>query len=409
MANTFLTVPQIAKAMLAVVRNEGVLLDSVNRQFDSEFKGGTGDYCNVLKPVRYILGDGADITNDIQTITQKYTTLQITEHKHLAISPTRKEMTLDIKDFAKQFLANIGLEFAEHMDYKIGSLFDEVYYNAGTPGTTPSAFSDMTAVARVADRYAIPQRGRVLVVNEDAKWGLADALKGTFDASLAKDSIRTGDIGIVGNMRVKMDQNVNKFTSGTCTGTPVVDTVDGVTYITGTGGSVETSTLHTDGWTGTLKEGDIITIGSVYGLNPANRQSTGTLQPFVVRALCTGATDSPLTISPAIIISGPYQNVDAAPVAEATITVITQAVQDTATSLSAQNLCFHPDAFTLACVPLADVPDGQGVDTFTMNYEGLAITVTKGFDILTGRFIIRFDLMYGVKAINPALAVRMLA
>jgi hypothetical protein len=407
MANIFLTSPEIAKATITVMRNEGVLLNRVNRDFDKEFKGGTGDYCNVRKPVRYVLGDGADITNDIQNMSEKYTSVQITEHKHLAISPTRREMTLDIVEFSKLYLSTIGNEFAEHMDYTIAGLYDEVYFASGTPGTLPTAFADIAGVAKIMDKHAMPRRSRLMVMNEDQNWNMADALKGTFDAKLAKDTVRTGYLGTIANMDLFMDQNIRRHTSGTLTGSPVIDTVDSVTYITASAANTETSTLHTDGWTGTLTEGDIITVDGVYALNPANRQSTGVLQQFVVREAITGSTDSPLTVAPAIVVSGPYQNVSAAPADGATVTVVTQATSASGTATtSVQGLGFHPNAFTLACVPFAEVPGSQGVDSYTMNFEGLAITVTKGFDILTNRFILRFDLMYGVKAVNPAMACR---
>jgi hypothetical protein len=87
------------------------------------------------------------------------------------------------------------------------------------------------------------------------------------------------------------------------------------------------------------------------------------------------------------------------------ITVVTQASQGTAIA-SVQNIAYHPDAFTLASVPFAEVPAGQGVQTKMMDFDGLAVNVTSGFDILHNRFIIRFDFMYGVKAIDPELACR---
>ena len=65
----------------------------------------------------------------------------------------------------------------------------------------------------------------------------------------------------------------------------------------------------------TIKAGDVFTIDNVYAVNPVSKQSTGRLQQFVVTTLSTlSGGGGTVTVSPNIVTTGPYQNVDAAPI-----------------------------------------------------------------------------------------------
>jgi hypothetical protein len=68
----------------------------------------------------------------------------------------------------------------------------------------------------------------------------------------------------------------------------------------------------TSGATVTLKKGDVIQIANVFPVNPQNRQVYGTRpRYFVVQSdlTITGASTGSLTVAPAIITAGQFQNV----------------------------------------------------------------------------------------------------
>jgi hypothetical protein len=167
--------------------------------------------------------------------------------------------------------------------------------------------------------------------------------------------------------------------------------------------------LLTDGWTnsqtGILKAGDVFTIADVYSVNRDTYVSTGQLQDFVVLADAdSGASTGPatLTIRPPIITSGPYQTVDAAPADDAVITVKT----GTGGSSYKQNLAWHRNAITLAFARL-DTPDAdEGAKAFRVDYKGISIRGIYQYNAILDRTLYRWDILFGSKAQNPSMAVR---
>jgi hypothetical protein len=107
------------------------------------------------------------------------------------------------------------------------------------------------------------------------------------------------------------------------------------------------------------------------------------------------ATD--IHIAPDIITSGAYQTCSASPTTGQTPTIIGTHVA---------NLSFVKQAFALVMVPL-EMPDGASFKS-RESQNGLSVRVIKSYDVEEDQDIIRLDIMYGVKAIYPELAVRLL-
>jgi len=144
----------------------------------------------------------------------------------------------------------------------------------------------------------------------------------------------------------------------------------------------------------------VFTIAGVYSVNPVSKQSTGQLQQFTVMADAnSGASTGPatLTVSPPIISSGVHQTVSAAPADDAAITVVNS---------HAANLAFHKNAFALVMCPL-ELPDSAGFKA-RESHNGLSVRVVKDYNVDSDEEIIRLDILYGVKAVDPRLAVRLL-
>ena len=204
-----------------------------------------------------------------------------------------------------------------------------------------------------------------------------------------------------------MSQSVATHTVGTQAGTPLTrgagqQTTWAASKDTGT------QTLDTDGWTGstTLKEGDVFTIQDVYAVNPRTKESTGQLQQFVVTADVTAnansANSTPIVIAPAMITSGPYQNVDSANGNDKTITVM-----GSASTGYKQNMIFRKEAFQLVTVPLIIDPAMQFAARATDEDTGLSIRIAKDYDITNDEILTRCDILYGVKALEPEKATRL--
>jgi hypothetical protein len=219
-----------------------------------------------------------------------------------------------------------------------------------------------------------------------------------------EDMIRKGYLNTIAGLDIFGDQNVKRHTKGTATGTPLVNgAAQNVTYASRTNGAnLWTSSLITDGWSNSitaLKDGDIFTIAGVNSVNPISKDDTGNLQQFTVvgDTASDGTGNATITVSPPIISSGVFQTVSAAPADNAAITVVAS---------HSANIAFHKNAFALVTVPL-ELPDSAGFKA-RESYNGLSVRVVKDYDIDADEEIIRLDILYGVKAVDPRLAVRLL-
>ena len=118
----------------------------------------------------------------------------------------------------------------------------------------------------------------------------------------------------------------------------------------------------------------------------------------------SGASTGPaaLTISPPIITSGAYQTVSAAPADDAVITVKT----GTGGTGYRQSLLLNPKAFALVSRPLK-ISNAAGVKTSTKSGNRVTISCTEFVDGNTLAHTMRFDMLYGVKCIDPRLGLRL--
>jgi hypothetical protein len=166
--------------------------------------------------------------------------------------------------------------------------------------------------------------------------------------------------------------------------------------------------LITDGWTAAaasrVKQGDIFTIAGVFAVNPMSKQTMPYLQQFVVNAdgSSDGSGNLTLNISPAIITSGAYQTVSAAPADNAALTFL-----GTASTIYPQNMVFHKNAFALVMVPM-EVP--QGIHPSLVGREthkGISVRLIPYYDGTNDLDNWRLDVLYCVKAIFPDLATRL--
>jgi hypothetical protein len=397
MANDLLTPDVIAKEALMQLDNNLVMGASVHREYKKEFKK-VGETISIRKPVKFEVTDGADVTNHLQDITEQSTTLTIDHHKNVAFPLSASDLALKVEEYSKRYITPAMTSLANQIDLDLHACYKKVWAASGTAASTPAAFATLGSCAQLMDDMAIPSHGRKLVCNPACNWSLADALKGSFDMTIAKDTVRAGFLGRVAGMEINSVQGVRRHTAGTATGI-LVDAVGGVTYVTASD-KAATSTLYVDTGTGTLTVGDVITIADVYSVNPITRETTEHLQQFtVVTATTLDGTDDPVTVSPAIRTTGAYQTVNSVPADGAQVTLVAS---------HTANLAFVRNAFALVTIPIEEIGQFGGVKMKTIDHNGLAITVTTGVDILTLKAVIRLDIMYAADAIYPDLAVRLL-
>lgn len=410
MANALITPSIIAKEALVQLENSLGMANNVHREYKKEFVK-VGDTVSIRKPVKFFAADGKTRVN--QDVEEANTSIVVDKQKHVSWKFSSKDLTLTVEDYSERYIKPAMIALGNVIDRNGHALYTNVWNHVGTPGTTPANFAAVAAAAQRMDEMAVSTDMRKLITNPAAGYAIAGTATALFMNGVNNQAYRKGSIGEIAGLDTYRSQNVTNHTVGIRTGTPLVaGAAQNVTYATAK--NTNTQSLITDGWTfsqtGILKAGDVITIAGVFAMNPVPGEGTTGklqmpyLQQFTVMADANSGGDpgvATLTISPAIIVSGPYQTVSAAPADNAAITV----VSGTASTAYPQNLAFHKNAFALVTCPL-ELPDGVEFKA-RETHKGLSVRVVKQYSIDDDDDIIRLDVLYGWKAIYPDLAVRL--
>lgn len=407
MPNTFLTPSVFAQEGLMLLENELVLGNKVHADYSTEF-AMVGDTINVRRPTAYIgQENNLDVTSYNEDITQGKTTVVMDKTLSVKVNIGVLDATLSFDRVVEDVIKPVMIRFKDKIETSLASLYNELYWFGGTPGSVPSTFLSLAEMGAVMTDAAIPS-DRFAVHGTNASVKLADGLKGVYVQGKAKTAFEEAEIGRYAGFNNYESVHAPTHTVGVATGTPLVNGgTQGVAYA-----DVKdswTQTLNTDGWTnsttGILKKGDVFTIDGVYAVNPISKESTGRLQTFVVMADAnSGASTGPaaLTISPPIITSGAYQTVSAVPANDAPITVKT----GTTGAQHKQSLLLHPKAFGLVTRPLK-IAQGAGVKTSTKTGNRVTISATEWVDGNTLNHYMRFDMLWGVKCLDNRLGARL--
>ena len=399
MSNSILTIDMITRKALEILENNLVLTRNVNRQYDDSFAvegAKIGSTLRIRLPDRALVTDGAAL--QVQDDNEQYTTLSVANQKHIGVNFTSAELTMQLDDFADRVLKPRISQLASSIDADVANAYKQIFSSVGTPGTTPSTSLVLLQAQQKLNEYAASMAPRYATVNPAANAGLVEGMKGLFNPTdTVSRQFKNGMMGtgVLGFEEVNMSQSIVNHTTGTTPTAPIVVSTMTVQ------GSTSLPISFTSG-SPTFRVGDVFTIANVFAVNPQTRQSTGSLQQFVVTADLdiSSTTTGTLTVSPAIYTSAhALATVNAFPVASAALTFL----GGSATGY-AQNLVYHKDAITFAT---ADLLLPQGVDMAARAvHNGISLRVVRQYDINNDRMPCRIDVLYGYAAIRPQMACR---
>ena len=400
MANSILTIDMITRKCLEILENNLVISRNVNRQYDDSFAiegAKIGSTLRIRLPDRALVTDGAAL--QVQDDNEQYTTLAVASQKHIGVNFTSAELTMQLDDFAERVLKPRVSQLASSVDADVASVFKSIYNSVGTPGTTPSTSAVLLAAQQKLNEFATPMSPRYATVNPAANAGLVEGLKGLFNPTgTISRQFKNGMMGegVLGLDEINMSQSIGQHTTGSSATAPIVATAVSAQ------GATSLAISFTSG-SPTFKIGDVFTIASVYAVNPQTRQTTGSLQQFVVTADVTVSSTTTATLSiqpPIYTATNALATVDSFPAASAALVFL----GGSATAYP-QNLIYHKDAITLAT---ADLLLPQGVDMASRQvHNGISLRIVRQYDINNDRMPCRVDVLYGFAAIRPVTAVRL--
>jgi P22 coat protein - gene protein 5 len=406
MADSLLTPTEIVRRSLAILHEESVFLQSIDRQYDNRFansgasvSGKIGPNLQIRDTVKFVTRTGATWTN--QDVTERSRTLTVSTLKGIDWDFDEVDLALTIDEFADRYLKPAMSQLAAELEYSAFLMAEDVWNQVGTIGTTPATTTPFLDASKTLNKALAPRSDRYCLINPDAEAASIGGLQALFNSQkVIADQFETGQIGNFAGFKIKTTSLIRNHTVGPLGGTPLVN---GASQGISAGHSY-TTTLVTDGWTAAaasrLANGDIITLAGVNSVHPESRQSTGVLQQFRVNAVSSdGAGNLSAVISPAIITGGAYQTVSGSPADNAAITVL-----GTANVVHPMNLGFHKSAFTWVSADL-ELPKGMDMASKS-TIDGVSMRFLRGYDIINNRRICRFDILSGQLAQRPDLAVR---
>lgn len=417
MANTVLTPRMILREAYAIAHQASNFIMNTNRQYDDRFarKGAKiGQALDVRLPAKYTTRTGN--TMSTQNHVERKVELPLATIRGVDLNFGQEELSFSLDDFSKRVLRPAMSQLIADVEADAFSMYKRVANYVGNFVTTTTGLNylQFQKTGKFLTENLAPQSERVACVNPESRVAFSDSVKGLFQsAESIKKQYVEGIMGRTGGFDIYENTILPTHTTGivTTTGGAITVTTSAAadTGYDGTGNAWPTGdafSLKVDGFTSAnLKEGDVITITGVYDVHPETKQARGYLKRFVVQEDTNLSSSGTLPILPFPILSGAYQNVSAAIVDGATVTVLGVTTGAASGLTYAQNLSFHKDAFAFVTADLED-PSQYGAWGTREVMDNLSLRIWRQGDITNGAFPCRLDIAYGFAPIYPEWACR---
>jgi hypothetical protein len=414
LANTFATPTNVMAKVAIRLTNNAVFAHRMNcnRALDSQFKlrgVKQGQTIYVRLPQRYELTVGAKMT--ATPLTDTTVPVTISDQTNIGFEYDGWAEALEVDDYMERYAAPAVDQLVNNIDFTgLNRMYKAVAKTVGVPavppgssGTLPqSAMQPYVDIVTKLTDAAVPTP-YIGMLSPNMHGYLVTGTAGLFNPSgLIAAAFRKGQFKdeALGIDRWYKNQNTPTHTIGALGSTPLVvgaGQVGSSIALDGAGGAV----------TGYVLEGDNIRFAGVNDINPLNHQSTGQLKDFVVTADAdaNGSGEVTVSISPELIISGPWQTASAAPANDAAVTVFGHASTYAGVETKL-GLVYNKEAFVCAMADLV-LPRGLWVAERIRNEKlGISVRMLKDSDIINDVYPCRLDTAHGWSAVRQELAGR---
>ena len=387
--NSLLTINQITNEAVRLFTQSNAFLRTVSRQYDDQFArtgAKIGSALRIRLPNDYTVSTGPAITP--QGTNEQNTTLTVATQANVPVSFGTAEKTLSLDDFSERILAPAVNRLAAYVAADLmnvaGQSANIVANLSGSTLSSPNATTWLTAGSAL-DQNLAPRSDRKIILDPVTQARTVSSLAGLFNPQVRISE--QYETGIISKDTLGFDWMYDQTTQ--------VHTVGSFSAGTVNGSGQTGSTLTVNAITGTLNQGDVITIAGVYAINRLTGASQGQLRQFVVTAnVASGATSIP--IYPAIVPApAAFNTVTASPANSAAISLVMPA-----SSQYRQNIAYYPEAFTLATADL-EMPTAGVVQAARANFDGISLRMIEAYDVTSDSLITRLDILYGYAAIRP--------
>jgi P22 coat protein - gene protein 5 len=401
MANSLLTIDMVTKEALRVAHEKCQFIGTVDRSYDDSYAqtgAKIGSVLRVRKPNQYTRTQGSRVMS-VQEQAELNGTITVATQDHIDMSFNSAELALSIDEFSTRYIVPAMSSLVSGIESDFLAFATKATYNvAGTAGSPPTDLVAVGAARAKLNQYLAPKDGnRYIQCDSVTMGGMVNGLKGLFqDSTQIKEQYREGMIG-----RTAMADWYENDRMWTLTnGNDVTGTTDAAALVTDGGSTID---MHTTIAVSAQVVGQVFTISGVFACHPETKAAYSSLQQFTITAIGASTT----TISPAIYLTGPRQNVCSSAGAKLATTDFnskTLTFVGAASTSYVQNLMYHKEAFQFVTADLPLKADAQSC--VRMTQDGLGLRVWRQGDIRNDEDLLRIDILYGFAALRPEWACR---
>lgn len=395
MANSLLTIDMITRESLRIAHESLSFIGTIDRQYDDSFgKQGAkiGSTLRVRKPNMYKRTTGSRVM-DVQDQAESNGSITVATQDHTDMRFNSAELALSLDDFSRRYIEPAVKSLVSGIEGDFLAFATKA--TAQVAGTAGTALTDLAAVGAARaklNQQLAPKDGNRFIQCDSVTMGtLVNGLKGLFqDSSQIKEQYREGMIG-----RTAMaDWYENDRMWTLPNSADVAGEINGGTLTSGI------TSLTVDGFTAAPVAGMVFTVEGIYDVHPETKAAYSHLKQFTVTA---GATSTNLTFDPPMIFSttNPRQNCSGTPADNNDITFV-----GAASTNYIQQLMYHKEAFQFVTADLPLMDDAHKCSRRVQ--DGLSMRVWQASDIRNDELLMRIDILYGMAALRPEWACRII-
>ena len=405
MSNTLKFIDMVAREAQSIAHEKLSFIGTTDLQYDDSFgKTGAkiGSTLRVRKPNEYTRRQGSRVM-DVQDQDEATQNITVATQDGVDMRFNSAELTLDtdspydVAAFSKRYIEPAVAVLASGIESDFLAYATKATYNvAGSAGTGITSL-DVPGKARAKLNQGLaPKDMRSIQMDSVTMGALVNGVAAYFNPSNAiSEQYREGLIARTAMANFYENERVWTLTNGN----DVTGTTDADAQVTDGGTTVDMADTIT-----TQAVGAVFTIAGVYACHPETKAAYPHLQQFVVTANASGVC----TVSPATILTGARKNVVSSTggtLATTDFNSKTVTWIGAASTSYVQSLMYHKEAFQFVT---ADLPLMDDAHKCTRRVkDGLSMRVWMASDIRNDELLMRLDILYGMAALRPAWACRL--
>jgi hypothetical protein len=397
MSNTFKVIDMVTKEALRIAHESASFISTTDRQYDDSFKdsggGKKGSTLRVREPNKYTRRQGSRVM-DVQDQDESTQTITVATQDGVDMKFNSQELIQSVNSGAafddlsknyiepavKMLISNIE---ADYLAYCAKA----TYQVAGTAGTAITTLEVPGKARAKLNQQLAPKDNRNIQMDSVTMGALVNGMAAYFNPSNAVGKQYTeGLIARTAMADYYENERVHTQTIGSDITGVTLDTftlADGGSAITVTGGAATVA-------------GQVFTMAGVYDVHPETKVAYPHLKQFVL----TSTSATAWTFSPAIQTTGAKKNASALPATTAAFVFV-----GAASASYVMPIMYHKEAFQFIT---ADLPLYDAQKCVRRVQDGLSMRVWMDSDIRNDELLMRIDILYGMSALRPEWACRMI-